>query len=77
MPHSRSIKDPRRGIRVNISGPAEKQIGPRDVNEFVKVLMDMMDALGVEWGYVSKRGSGLEITIHRVDGWAGVMKVRP
>jgi len=75
MPGTRRIEDPKTGIRVNITRPGQRLIGFGNVNEFVKLLMKVMKALGAQGAYVGKQGSAVAITLYREDGWQGRMKV--
>jgi len=75
MRGTRSIEDPKTGIRVNISRPAQKLIGSGNVNAFAKLLMIMMEAMGAQGAYVSKSGTMVDISVWRRDGWQARMKV--
>ena len=76
MRGTRYIEDPKTGIRVHVSRSAQYLIGPKNVDEFVRVLVEMMDALSCYSAYVSKAGAAVEIHVLRKDGWAGTMKVK-
>jgi len=76
MRGTRHIEDPKTGIRVNISQPAQKLVGFGNVNELVKLLMNMMEAMGAQGAYISKRDAAVEISVWRKDGWTGTMKVK-
>ena len=66
---TRTIEDPKTGIRVDVSRPAQNLIGPGNVNKFVKLLMGLMDALSTKEAYVSKAGDAVEIHILGHKGW--------
>jgi len=76
MRGTRYIEDPKTGIRVNISRPAQKLIGSGNVNEFVKQLMIMMEAMGAQGAYVSKRCTTVEISVWTKDGWQHTMRLK-
>jgi len=64
------------GITVYITIPAQKLVGIHNVCQVVATLTEMMEALGAEHANVVRRGSTLEITVYRKDGWTGTMKVK-
>ena len=57
------------GIAIEVSKPAAKLIRDQNVPEFVRILTELMDALGAKQAYVSKRGAAVDIHILGPKGW--------
>jgi len=64
------------GITIHITMPAQKLMGTHNVPQVVVTLTDMLTSLCANGAYVAKRGSALEITAFRRDGWTGTMKLK-
>jgi len=64
------------GIVIEVSLPAQQLIGRHNVPEFVRLLREMMSALGAHQAYVSKRGAAVEVNLFRKDGWRGHMRIQ-
>lgn len=57
------------GITIKVSWPAQQLIGSHNLAEFVRLLREMMDALGAKQAYVSKAGDAVEIHVLGPRGW--------
>jgi len=68
------IKEPG-DVRVQVSYAASEMIGLKNIAEFVKLLTELMEALGANRAYVCKRGEVVDVWILRPDGWTGTMKI--
>lgn len=69
---TRIIEDPKTGIRIQISRPAQFMIGTGNVDKFARLLTNIAEALGAEQAYVGRSGFAVEISLIRSDGWKGV-----
>ena len=69
MPSPTGIFTDHRGIAIEVSWPAQQLIGQMNVPEFVKLLTEMMDAMGAKKAYVSKRGAAVDIHVLGPRGW--------
>lgn len=63
MQGTRTVEDPKTGIRILISRPAQLRIGQKNIDAVLKTLRDFLEAMGAQGAYVSKSGAGLEISI--------------
>ena len=61
---------------INVSKAAQRLIGAMHVAKFVEVLATMMEALGANQAYVSKRGCAVDIHVLRNDGWQDHIQLR-
>ena len=68
--------NPQPGIEIRVSWPAQQMLGLGRGAEFVKLVTEIMEALGCHAAYISKCGAAVEIHVLRKDGWAGVMKAQ-
>ena len=62
-------------VTISVSEPAARLMGDDNVPVLVRALTTMMEELGAETAYVSKRGAAVDIHILRSDGWRGHMTV--
>lgn len=63
MRGTRVNEDPRTGIRIQISRAAQIRIGGLHLAEFIVLLHTVLEAMGAQGAYVSKAGTGLEISV--------------
>ena len=68
--------NPQPGIEIRVSWPAQQMLGLDRVAEFVKLVTEIMEALGCHAAYVGKCGAAVEIHVLRKNGWRGHMKLK-
>lgn len=75
MPLTLKFEPPGSAVWIQMSRPARNLIGAENVQEFVRVLGKLMEALGAYGAYVGKSGRAVAVQIFREDGWRGYMKL--
>ncbi len=73
---SLTFHNSRLGIVVVVTKPAQTMIGAERVPEFVRLLTEMMDALGCTNAYVGRDGSAVGVWIHHRQGWTHKLKLQ-
>ena len=69
MPSPTALFTSHKGITIEVSWPAQVVIGHHNVEEFVRLLREMMDALGAKKAYISKAGAAVDIHVLGPRGW--------